>query len=99
MINVLIIEDQRMMRETMETYIKQTEGYHLSGSFSAASDAERFCILNPVDLVLMDVCTENDESGFVATKAIKSRFPENQSYHCHLHAGCRIPESCKGGRR
>lgn len=76
MINVLIIEDQRMMRETMETYIKQTEGYHLSGSFSAASDAERFCILNPVDLVLMDVCTENDESGFVATKAIKSRFPK-----------------------
>ena len=27
MTNVLIIEDQRMMRETMETYIKQTEGY------------------------------------------------------------------------
>lgn len=33
MINVLIIEDQRMMRETMETYITQTEGYHLAGSF------------------------------------------------------------------
>ena len=76
MINVLIIEDQRMMRETMETYITQAEGYHLSGSFPAASDAEKFCALNPVDLVLMDVCTENDESGFVATKAIKSRFPK-----------------------
>ena len=75
MINVLIIEDQRMMRETMETYITQAEGYHLSGSFPAASDAEKFCALNPVDLILMDVCTENDESGFVATKDIKSRFP------------------------
>ena len=39
MINVLIIEDQRMMRETMETYITQAGGYHLSGSFPAASDA------------------------------------------------------------
>ena len=76
MINVLIIEDQRMMRETMETYIKQTEGYRLSGSFSAASDAEKFCAANSVDLVLMDVCTENDESGFDATKVLKARFPK-----------------------
>ena len=76
MINVLIIEDQRMMRETMETYIKQTEGYRLSGSFSAASDAEKFCTSHSVDLVLMDVCTENDESGFDATKVLKARFPK-----------------------
>lgn len=76
MINVLIIEDQRMMRETMENYIKQTEGYSLAGSFPAAGDAEKFCASNKVDLVLMDVCTENDESGFEATKALKSRFPE-----------------------
>lgn len=76
MINVLIIEDQRMMRETMESYIIRTEGYQLSGSFSAASDAEKFCASHPVDLVLMDVCTENDESGFDATKALKSRFPK-----------------------
>ncbi len=75
MINVLIIEDQRMMREIMETYITQTEGYQLSGSFPAAGIAENFCARNPVDLVLMDVCTQNDESGFAATKAIKSRFP------------------------
>ena len=76
MINVLIIEDQRMMRETMEGYIMQTEGYHLSGSFPAAGDAVKFCAIQPVDLVLMDVCTENDESGFVATKELKSRFPK-----------------------
>ena len=76
MINVLIIEDQRMMRETMEGYITQAEGYHLAGSFPAAGDAEKFCAINPVDLVLMDVCTENDESGFVATKEIKARFPK-----------------------
>ena len=76
MINVLIVEDQRMMRETMENYIKQKEGYRLAGSLAGASLAEKFCAANPVDLVLMDVCTENDESGFEATKVLKARFPK-----------------------
>ena len=75
MINVLIVEDQRMMRETMENYINQAEGYKLAGSISGASLAQAFCKTTQVDLVLMDVCTENDESGFEATKAIKAQFP------------------------
>ena len=76
MINVLIVEDQRMMRETMENYIKQKEGYRLAGSLAGASLAEKFCAANPVDLVLMDVCTENVESGFEATKVLKAQFPK-----------------------
>lgn len=76
MINVLIVEDQRMMRETMENYIQQTKGYRLAGSLTGAGLAEGFCMSNQVDLVLMDVCTENDESGFEATKKIKVRFPK-----------------------
>ena len=76
MINVLIVEDQRMMRETMENYINQAEGYKLAGSIAGASLAPAFCKTTQVDLVLMDVCTENDESGFEATKKIKARFPD-----------------------
>lgn len=75
MFNVLIVEDQRMMRETMENYIKQNEGYNLAASIAGAGLAEKCCASHPVDLVLMDVCTENDESGFEATKIIKKRFP------------------------
>lgn len=76
MINVLIVEDQRMMREIMEHYIRQTEGYHLSCSLASAGLAENYCAWNPVDLVLMDVCTEHDESGFEAAKKIKEHFPD-----------------------
>ena len=76
MINVLIVEDQRMMRETMENYINQAEGYKLAGSIAGASLATAFCKTTQVDLVLMDVCTENDESGFEATKALKAQFPK-----------------------
>lgn len=75
MIKVLIVEDQRMMRETMESYIRQSEGYCLSGSIAGAGLAEKYCASNPVDLVLMDVCTENDESGFEATRVLKARHP------------------------
>lgn len=75
MIKVLIVEDQRMMREMMETYVRQTEGYSLVGSLPDAKASELFCASNAVDLVLMDVCTENDESGFAATETLKKRFP------------------------
>ena len=36
MIKVLIVEDQRMMREMMETYVRQTEVYSLVGSLPDA---------------------------------------------------------------
>ena len=48
MINVLIVEDQRMMRETMENYIQQTAGYRLAGSLTGAGLAESFCMSNQV---------------------------------------------------
>lgn len=76
MIYVLIVEDQRLMRETMENYIRRAEGYVLSGSLECAGLAMDFCLKNPVDLVLMDVCTENDESGFAATEKIKTVCPD-----------------------
>ena len=74
--NVLIVEDQRMARESMESYIHQSGQYRLVNSIANAALAEMCCTSQPVDLVLMDVCTENDESGFEATKKIKARFPD-----------------------
>ena len=74
--NVLIVEDQRMARESMESYIRKSGQYLLVDSIANAALAEMCCTRQPVDLVLMDVCTENDESGFEATKRIKTRFPD-----------------------
>ena len=74
--NVLIVEDQRMARESMESYIRKSGQYRLVDSIANAALAEMCCTRQPVDLVLMDVCTANDESGFEATKRIKTRFPD-----------------------
>ena len=73
--NVLIVEDQRMARESMESYIRQSGQFRLVDSIANAGLAEMCCARQSVDLILMDVCTENDESGFEATRKIKSRFP------------------------
>ena len=75
MVNVLIVEDQRMMRETMEYYIRQSENYCLAASVANASYAEACCAGSPIDLILMDICTEDNASGFAATEKIKARFP------------------------
>ena len=73
--HVLIVEDQRMTRESMESYIRQSGQFRLVDSIANAGLAELCYARQSVDLVLMDVCTENDESGFEATRKIKSRFP------------------------
>ena len=75
---VMIVEDQRMTRESLERYIRQSDRYQLVNSISNAGLAELYCTRQPVDLVLMDVCTENDESGFEATRRLKARFPNTR---------------------
>ena len=75
MIKTLIVEDQRMIREMMESYIRSTSGYEVAGTLAGAAKAPGFCTGNDVDLVLMDVCTENGESGFCAAERIKESHP------------------------
>lgn len=76
MIRVLIVEDQRMAREDMENYIQASEKYCLAASISNASMAEKVCRQIGCDLILMDVCTENDESGLLAAEQIKKSMPQ-----------------------
>ena len=76
MIRVLIVEDQRMAREDMENYIQSSGRYCLAASITNAAMAETVCRQSKCELVLMDVCTENDESGLVAAEKIKRTMPQ-----------------------
>jgi len=76
MTSVLIVEDQKMAQENMESIINQSGEYTLVGSIPNAADAELFCMRTNVDLVLMDVCTARDESGIEACAVIKKKFPK-----------------------
>ena len=75
MINVLIVEDDPMARKLLEIYINDSEEYKLSNSIESAAMAELYCRRNPIDLILMDVCTAMDANGLDAAAKIKKSCP------------------------
>ena len=63
MIKILIIEDQTMLRESLEHLISGENDMEVVGSGSDASKALNLCRRLKPDLVLMDVITESDIEG------------------------------------
>lgn len=78
MVNVLIVEDQRMIRSLLESYIAKEDGYELYLSISGAGQAAEICKNANIDLVLMDVQTEHRESGLHAAAEIKKLKPNTK---------------------
>ena len=75
MYNVLIVEDDPMARKLMEIFVSSSDGYQLVPSLDSAAMAELYCMTNPVDLILMDVCTAMDANGLEVAGKLKKRFP------------------------
>ena len=66
MIQVLVVEDSRITRDAIESQIAKSERYVLYASIENAANAEIACLRGSVDLILMDVCTADEESGLKA---------------------------------
>ena len=76
MFSVLIVEDQRMPRESMEKEFAADQFFFIEGTLADASLALAFCRRRQVDLILMDVCTKGEMDGIDATAEIKQEFPQ-----------------------
>ena len=74
-VNVLIVEDSRVSREAFERKITSLPEYSVVASIENAANAEIACMTNKIDLILMDVCTADDESGIRAAARIKKNYP------------------------
>ena len=74
-VNVLIVEDSRVSREAFERTITSFPEYSVVASIENAANAEIACMTNKIDLILMDVCTADDESGIRAATRIKKNYP------------------------
>lgn len=72
---VLIVEDQNIPRELFKIYIDSSDEFELLFSIPNASAALSICQNNQVDLILMDVMTDLNQSGLVAAEDIKKQFP------------------------
>lgn len=69
--SVMIVEDQQMPKALFSHFVESSDKFYLQAAIENASVADIVCTRMPVDLILMDVVTENGESGLEA--AAKSR--------------------------
>lgn len=75
---VLIVEDQAMVRKLLESYVEKEPDLALAGSIPGANLAPGLCRKQQVDLILMDVQTENRENGLAAAAQIKRESPQTK---------------------
>ncbi len=75
---VMIVEDQTMIRSLLESYFHAEDGYRITASIPGAKQAVEVCRTISVDLILMDVQTENRENGLTAVRQIKAIQPKSK---------------------
>ena len=76
MIRILIVEDQAMLRDSLEHVIGGQADMEVAGVTNDASKAPELCRELMPDLVLMDVVTENDANGITFAGRIRQELPD-----------------------
>ena len=59
----MIVEDQQMPKALFSHFVESSDKFYLQVAIEYASVADIVCTRTPVDLILMDVVTENGENG------------------------------------
>lgn len=74
---VLIVDDSKFFSETM-LHTLEDHGFKVMGTLENAANAVVACLGGTIDLVLMDICTADDESGLAAAARIKRARPRTR---------------------
>jgi DNA-binding NarL/FixJ family response regulator len=94
--NVLIVDDEKIVRELFSHYISTaSDRYRLSGVIGDAANAEILCLNEQIDLILMDVCTAEGDSGLDAAAAIKKKHPRTKIIVVTSAPDCRFLEKAR----
>ena len=73
---VLIVDDQKMVRQMFETAVNSSPAYEIAGMAQTAEEAVRSCLEQKIALVLMDVVLGLGKDGLDAAKQIKQKCPD-----------------------
>ena len=78
MVQILIVEDQKIMQKYFEYIIMQEPEFRHVQTVSDAREAVKVCNYSAVDLVLMDVQTFHNHDGLTAGKTIREEHPHTK---------------------
>lgn len=77
-VKVMIVDDLKMARELFELYLRSSENYEVVRSLSTAARAEDYAQAEHVDLVIMDILTNDETNGLEASARIKAKCPNTK---------------------
>ena len=73
--NIWVVEDQALARMYLCGCAEKCADCRVAGALNRANAALGRCGDGQIDLILMDICTENDSDGLTAAEAIKKAYP------------------------
>ena len=74
MINVMIADDQELIRESLKIVLEMNEDMAVTAMARSGREALELLDRMPVDIILMDIRMP-ELDGVLATKAVKERYP------------------------
>ncbi len=74
-VRILIVEDQQILLDALAESLSLVDNFKVVGKTTVASETLDLCrSLNP-DIVLMDICSDEGNTGFIETRKIKEELP------------------------
>ena len=74
--SVLIVDDQVIPRQLFENTVASSDRYTVAAAIDAASMADAWCARGGIDLILMDVVTNDGTNGLDVARRIKNSYPQ-----------------------
>ena len=75
MYNIIIIDDHKLLRDMIADALSSEENLNIVATDGNAKNAIALCEKHKPDLVLMDICTEDNSNGLTYSKMIKELYP------------------------
>jgi len=75
MYKVLIVEDSVFVKSALTNAVGLMKDYEVIDCVENSETAEILCLRIPIDLIIMDICTEDDSSGLRSAANIKKLHP------------------------